>query len=427
MDIFTSFPVQLILLLIFLALSAWFSGSETALFSLSRARLLRYRDSTDKRHRAISRLMGSYSYTLIVLIFGNMLVNTALTLTSDSIFHQHLELDPVYKQIITIVFTVVILLIFGEVAPKAVALMYSHKIADHVALPVLFLRKMLFPVIYAMDKVFTFFLNRIGRQHPRALNSEEYSTYIEMSVAAGAFTPPERELLESIFGLRRIIAEDIMTARINLAPIRQNTSPTAVAARIKNKKHEFFPVITRDIDDAELILSAKKFFMLSRDKRQNWLRHCTFPAVMVPANACLTNVHETLRKAKVPAALVVDEYGRATGMISSRDIASQITGEVETMYDKAEFSIEKNSRGFWVIRGMIPLFEFEKTFEVKVPDEYESRGLNGLFGEILGQLPSVGDTIEIEDIRLTVRKVQNNLITEVKVERFKRTDTGEEK
>ena len=426
MDIFTSFPLQLILLLIFLGLSAWFSGSETALFSLSRARLLRYRDSTNKRHRAITRLMSSYSYTLIILIFGNMLVNTALTLTSDSLFNQHLELDPVYKQVITIVFTVVVLLIFGEVAPKAVALMYSHKIADAVALPVLFLRKMLFPLIYVMDKVFTFFLNRIGRQHPRALDSDEYSTYIEMSVAAGAFSPPERELLESIFGLRRIIAEDIMTARINLAPVRQSTSPKAVAARIKDKKHEFFPVVTKDLDDAELILSAKKFFMLSPEKRENWFKYCTFKAVMVPANACLTNVHETLRKADVPAALVVDEYGRATGMISSRDIASQITGEVETMYDKAEFSIEKSRKGVWIIRGMIPLFELEKTFEVKVPEEYESRGLNGLFAEILGKLPDVGDTIEVEDIRLTAIKIKSKLVMEVKVQKIEKTDTGGE-
>ena len=111
------------------------------MFSLSRARLLRYKDSTDRRHRAISRLMSSYSYTLIVLIFGNMLVNTALTLTSDSIFTSNLELDPVYKQLLPLLFTVVVLLIFGEVAPKAVALMYSHKIADSVALSVLFLRR----------------------------------------------------------------------------------------------------------------------------------------------------------------------------------------------------------------------------------------------------------------------------------------------
>ena len=198
MDIFGNIFIQILLLLIFLALSAYFSGSETALFSLSRARLLRYKDSTNRQHKAISKLMGTYSYTLIVLILCNMLVNIALTLSSDNLFHQHLELSPLYKQTITIAFAVTVLLLFGEVAPKTIALMYSHRIADNVALPVLFLRKLLFPLIWVMDKVFASILNRIGRQTPEPLNSEEYSTYIEMSVAVGAFIQSERELLESI-------------------------------------------------------------------------------------------------------------------------------------------------------------------------------------------------------------------------------------
>ncbi|MCK4982678.1 MAG: DUF21 domain-containing protein, partial [Victivallaceae bacterium] len=210
MDIFNNIFVLLILLLTFLGLSAWFSGSETALFSLSRARLLSYKESLNRRHKAVYKLMSNYSYTLIVLIFCNMLANIAVTLTGDSLFHRHLQLDPVYEQIITIVFAVMVLLLFGEVAPKTIALMYSHRIADSVALPLLFLRKLLFPLIWAMNKVSVLIFNWIGQQKPKALNSEEYSLYIEMSAAAGAFSQPERELLESVFELRRIIAEEIM-------------------------------------------------------------------------------------------------------------------------------------------------------------------------------------------------------------------------
>jgi len=301
MDIFNNIFVLLILLLTFLALSAWFSGSETALFSLSRARLLSYKESLNRRRKAVYKLMSNYSYTLIVLIFCNMLVNTALTLTSDSLFHQHLQLNPVYEQLITIVFAVIVLLLFGEVAPKTIALMYSHRIADSVALPILFLRKLLFPLVWMMNKIFSSILDRIGRQKPRALNSEEYSSYIEMSVAAGAFSQPERELLESVFELRRIIAEEIMTARVNLAPIRANTSPDAIAERIKKKKQEFYPIISKDIDDAELLLSAKDFFIISPEERCEWQKYSTFPAIFIPANVNLTQVLKTLNKKKVPA------------------------------------------------------------------------------------------------------------------------------
>ena len=418
MDIFSNIFVQIILLITFVSLSAVFSGSETALFSLSRARLLRYKDSSDRHQQAVHKLMSTYSYTLITLIFSNMLVNTAVTLTSDSIFHQQLQLSPVAEQIISIVFAVVVLLLFGEVAPKTVALLYSHRIADAVAIPVLYLRKFLFPLIWVMDKFFTMVLNRIGRRTPEALNSEEYSSYIEMSVAAGAFSQPERKLLESVFELRQLIAEEVMSPRVDLAPLREKTLPEDIAKRIKEKKQEFYPIIKKDIDDSELLLSAKDFFLTPVEKRNEWKKNSTFPAILIPANVSLTQVLKTLRKEKVPAALVVDEYGRSTGMISVRDIYTQLTGEVETIYDQAEYSLEEADDNAWIIKGMIPLFELEEAFNIEIPEKYESNGLNGLFGEILGRLPLVGDYLEIDAIKITVQKVLHRRAIKMKVERL---------
>ena len=418
MEIFGNIFVLSILILVFLSLSAWFSGSETALFAISRARLLSYKESSNHRYKAVYTLMHSYGYTLIVLIFGNMLVNTALTLSSESLFRENLQLNPVYEQIITIVFSVVVLLLFGEVAPKTVALMYSHQIAEHVALPVLVLRRLLFPLVWISDKFFMLILNWMGRKNPRALNSEEYSSYIEMSVAAGAFSQPEQELLESVFELHRIIAEEVMTARVNLASLRANTPPDEITKRIKEKKQEFYPVINNDIDDSEAILSAKDFFLLQPDELCEWQKHSTFPAIMIPANVTLTKVLKTLNREKAPAALVVDEYGRTIGMISVKDVYTQLIGEVETIYDKAEYSLEQTGPAAWTIKGMMPLFELEEAFEIEVPEQYESNGLNGLFGEILGRLPLVGDSIEIGDVRLTAQKLAHCRVTEVKAERF---------
>ncbi len=418
MEIFNNIFVQIILLLTFVSLSAVFSGSETALFSLSRARLLSYKESSDRNHKAVYKLMSSYSYTLITLIFCNMLVNTAVTLTSDSLFHQQLQLNPVTEQIITVAFAVGVLLLFGEVAPKTVALLYSHTIADRVAVPIMYLRKFLFPLIWVMEKFFALILNWIGRKKPEALNSEEYSTYIEMSVAAGAFSQPERKLLESVFELRQLIAEEVMTARIDLVPIRAKTPPEAIAERIKEKKQEFYPVITKDIDDSELLLSTKDFFLTAPDKRDEWQKHSAFPAILIPANVSLTQVLKTLKKENVPAALVVDEYGRTIGMISIKDIYIQLVGEVETIYDQAEYSLEQAEDNTLIIKGMIPLFELEDAFNIKIPEEYESKGLNGLFGEILGCLPVAGDYIELDGIRVTVQKISHCRATRFKVERL---------
>ena len=420
------FVIQIILIIFFLILSACFSGSETALFSLSRARLLSYKESNDPRHKAISKLMTSYSYTLILLIFCNMLVNTALTLVTDKFFHSQLDLDPVYEQIITIVFAVVVLLIFGEVVPKTVSLLYSHKITNAVAIPILYLRKALFPIIWIMDKFFSAILNWIGRKKTRALNSEEYESYIEISAAAGAFSKSEQELLTSVFNLRDHIAEEVMTARVNLSPIWVTTPHHDVAKRTKRKKQEFYPVVTKDIDDSERILSTKEFFFIPPEERSEWLERSTFPATMIPANVSLTKVLNTLKSENVPAALVIDEYGRTIGMISARDIYTLLVGEVETVYDKAEYSLEQTGAESWIIKGMIPLFELEEAFEIKIPEEYESNGLNGLFCEILGRLPRLGDSIRIHNIKLVAEKISHRRVTEIAVYKDKIYSEDEE-
>jgi putative hemolysin len=316
------------------------------------------------------------------------------------------------------------LLLFGEVAPKTVALIYSHRIADIVALPTLYLRKLLFPVIWLMNKGFAAILNLIGHQKPRALTSEEYSTYIEMSADAGAFSKAEKDLLGSVFELRQIIAEEVMTPRVNLAPIRANTHPEQIAARIKEKKMEFYPIISKDIDDSDIILAAKDFFLLPREKRKNWLKECTFQATLIPANVGLTQVLRTLQHEKVPAALVVDEYGRTVGMISMKDVYIQLVGEVETIYDKAEFNLKQLNENTWQITGMMPLFELEEAFGIEVTDIYESNSLNGLFGEVLGRLPANGDSIEIENIKLSVQKIFHKRVVEVQVTKLGNSSQG---
>ncbi|MBU8901695.1 MAG: hypothetical protein KOO69_03055, partial [Victivallales bacterium] len=223
---------------------------------------------------------------------------------------------------------------------------------------------------------------------------------------------------ESVFELRQLTAEELMSARVDLAPIRVNTPQDAIAERIKEKKQEFYPIITKDIDDSELLLSAKDFFLTAADKRDDWQKNSTFPAILIPANVRLTQVLKTLKKEQVPAALLIDEYGRSIGMISIRDIYTQLTGEVETIYDQAEYSLEEADNNVWIIKGMIPLFELEDAFNIDIPEEYESKSLNGLFGEILGRLPMLGDYLELDGIKITVQKLSHRRATELKVERL---------
>ncbi|QSH41637.1 hemolysin family protein [Lentisphaerota bacterium ZTH] len=410
--------INLILLLVCITLSAIFSCSETALFSLSRARLLSYRSDTSRQRQAIVKLMKTYQFTLIGIVFGNILVNTGLTLANDAIFASFKHFSPVMQKVITISFSVVVLLIFGEIAPKTVALIYAEPISDKVALPILFLRKLLFPIIWVTDTFFNLILDFIGRRKHAALTPDEYSSYLEMSASAGAFTKKELALLESAFQLREITAEEIMTGRIDLVTVNTEMSPAEIKALIRKEKREFYPVITNDIDDSERLLSAKDFFLHSAVERNSWDENCSFPAEFIPANSNLTMVLNTMRTKNISAALVVDEYGRTTGLISIKEIYAQLTGDVETVYEQPDFSIKKTAENEWLIEGMMPLFTLEETLKLEIPEEFESSTVNGLFCELTGKIPVAGDEAKVDGIAMRAEAVSKRRVIKLLIRKL---------
>ncbi|MCP3965937.1 MAG: HlyC/CorC family transporter [Lentisphaerae bacterium] len=410
--------INFILLFVCITLSAIFSCSETALFSLSRARLLSYKSDASKQRQAIVKLMKTYQFTLIGIVFGNILVNTGLTLSNDAIFASFKNFSPILQKVITISFSVVVLLIFGEIAPKTIALIYAEPISEKIALPILYLRKLLFPIIWVTDKFFNIILNLIGRKTHEALTPEEYSSYLEMSASVGAFTRKELALLESAFQLREITAEEIMTCRIDLVNVNKTMSPEEVGKIIREEKREFYPVINKDIDDTECLLSAKKFFLNSVDERQAWDKTCSFNTEFIPANSNLTLALNTMRSKNISAALVVDEYGRTTGLISLKEIYAQLTGDVETVYNQPEYSIEKTDKNEWLVQGMMPLFALEETLKIEIPEEFESSTVNGLFCELAGKIPVAGDEANVDGIIMHAEAISRRRVIKIRVKKL---------
>ncbi|MFA7231119.1 MAG: hemolysin family protein [Victivallaceae bacterium] len=422
--------INLILLLLLVLLSAFFSGAETALFSLSRARLLSYRKDRSPTRQAIVKLLNSYHHTLIALNLGNMLVNIGISITDNNLINGFSGLNPILRTILSVVVSVILLLLLGEVTPKAIALIYAESLSDRIALPVLYFKKIMFPLIWLSNKFFAIAINLLGRKKNVPLTPDEYSTYLEMSTASGAFSREEHELLKAAFELRELEIREIMTGRVEIINLNKSTSPEEIVSIIRTERHEFYPVIDQDIDDAEFILSAKDFFLMSKTERPEWFSankdKCLFNTVFIPINATLTLALAAMHEKQVQAALTVDEYGRIAGMITVKDIYSELTGDLEIIYDAPDYNVHKLPNNTWLIDGMMPLFMFEELTGVKIPEEFESNTLNGFFCEEFGGIPQPGDEITVNGMKLRAEKISHHRVLRILAEKLPEREAGED-
>jgi magnesium and cobalt exporter, CNNM family len=411
--------IQITVLLLLIALSAFFSGSETALFSLSRARLLSYRNDPRKVRQAIVALLDSYQKTLIVIIMGNMFVNIGISLINNQLI-KAIGLGSIMTAVISIFIAVVVLLIFGEVTPKTIALVNSERISAWSAMPLLYLCRILYPLIAVADWLFSIVLNLLGRGDTHPLSHDEYASYIELAAIGGAFSHDEQLLLKKALELRETSVAELLTPRVNINTVNHQLTENDVKAKIIEFKQPFIPIISQDIDDTEFLLESKEFFWLSEEERKTWTTAaCRFPAVFMPLQCSLVQALRKMRTAEVPALLVVDEFGRTAGMITAKIIYSEMVGQIHFDYEDTVLEPEQIADKCWRISGNDSITVFNELTGQDVPDDCESNTMNGMFADILGRIPQSGDTITIDGVTLKAEKVEQHCVKHLTMEVFK--------
>ncbi|NOY76173.1 MAG: HlyC/CorC family transporter [Kiritimatiellaeota bacterium] len=404
------------LFILLLAGSAFFSGAETALFSLSRARLLSWRNEKRKRRWLAAELMeNGYNRTLIVLILGNMFMNAALTITDDEII-SGLGLPGVAQALLSIFTTTVFLLVLGEMTPKTIALMFPEKISESISAIVSFARTVLHPLVWILERMFSLILDVLGRKESEPLRHEEYSSYLDMAQSVGAFSGEETELISNALLMRDRKVAFVMTSRVDIPVVRKYDSAENVVEIIRGSSELFYPVIKEDIDDCGMLLAARDFFMLAVDERREWLEKATIPAVFLPENASLTQAIREMRELQSPSALVTDEYGGVTGMVRAKRIHEELVGDLSSEFEDDEPEITASGAASWLASGTLPLEELSEETGVDV-DVSASNTLNGLFSELSGRIPEKGDTVEFEGLTLAVLETRNNRIVKMEITR----------
>lgn len=428
MSMMTILLLELIVFFLLLLCSAFFSSAEMALFSLSRAKVLSYRKDPSKVRRRIYFLMDDYHRTLITIILGNMFVNSCISMLNEEMLAK-LALGPLETTLLSAFTGIVVLLLFGEITPMTIAYVHCDAWASKVATPIYFFRKALHPVTRVVGFVCDRILDLLGRKPGEVLTDEEYLSYLDSCAERGAFTGEEVRLLKETFSLRGKTVDEIMRSRVDLVHVNYSTPPEGVLEAIRRGRQAYMPVGDEDLDTVDALFSSVDFFNLPSAERTRWRESGILrKAVFLPESCTLIKALHTLHEKKIPAALVADEYGGVSGMLTIQDIYSELAGKSVELTEQAEWQAIRLNADSWVFDGLAPLdFVRENSDwdDCNLDGEFDSSTLSGLFCEAFGALPQINDSIHIgEDVELKALAVSKNRVTKVLVH-LEKTDGSE--
>lgn len=402
--------IQLFSLLILVFLSAFFSSAETALTTVNRVRLKALADEGNKHAQTAMDILDKYGKMLSAILIGNNIVNlTASSLMTIVAMKIRLSVG-----IATGILTVVIL-IFGEIVPKNMAMIYSEKLALFYAVLIAGLMKVMTPVIFVVDKLSGGIMKllHIDTSKKTAMTEVELRTYVEVSHEDGVIESEEREMIYNVFDFSDALAKDIMIPRIDMVTVSEDAGYEEVMALFKECMYTRIPVFREDKDNIIGMINIKDFILV--EERE----HFSISSIMRQAYYTYefkktADLLIEMREKRANVSFVLNEYGATVGMITLEDLLEEIVGEIRDEYDEDEEElIQKVEERTYLVEGSMKLSDInDELGTLLASEDYDSIG--GLIIENLDRLPEDGETIVTDqDVTLQVKGISQNRIVKV--------------
>lgn len=407
--------IELIVIIVGVIGSAFFSSSETALTSLNVFKIRQMEENGVENSSLVRKLTDDIGKVLTTILIGNNIVNIATT-TVATIFFTDL-FGPSGAIISTIVLTLTIL-IFGEVTPKNIASSSSEKVALKVAKPIKFFDFILKPMSFFLQAI-TNFLTRllIGENAKKGdlVTEEDLKTIVDVSEEQGVINDQESEIINNVFEFGDSDVEDIMTARTNMEAIAVDMEDRELKDFLKNCKHSRIPVYGKSIDNIIGILHMKDIVaFIAEDKALN-IEEMVRPAFYVYDNMHIFDLFKSMRGENVSLAIVIDEYGGTSGIVTIEDIVEELVGEIEDEYDTHLESILKINDKEYLVNPSIHINDFNDYFDTDLA-QIKNDSIGGFLIDKIGRIPKLGDSIEEEGIKITVVQINRYKLEMLKVE-----------
>ena len=405
--------MQLIALIILVLLSAFFSSAETSLTTVNRVRLKTLAEEGNRRAKTALEVLDKYGKMLSAILIGNNIVNlSASALATTLAIHIHFTVG-----IATAILTVVIL-IFGEIVPKNMAMINSEKMALLYASMISGLMKLLTPLIFVIDSLAKGIMKlfRVDADKKTAMTENELRTYVEVGHEDGVIESEEREMIYNVFDFGDAVAKDVMIPRIDMVTVDKEATYEEVMEVFKDCMYTRIPVFEEDKDNIIGLINIKDFILVE-DKAKFKISDILRQAYYTYEFKKTADLLVEMRQKCFNVAFVLNEYGGTAGMITLEDLLEEIVGEIRDEYDSDEEQlIQKMQDRTYLVEGSMKLSDINDGLGTDLQSEdYDSIG--GLIIEHLDRVPEDGAQIVTDQgILLHVQGVSQNRILKVIME-----------
>ncbi len=425
-----SAAIQIIVLIILLFGSAFFSSAETSLTTVNRIKIRSLAEEGNKRAKMVIKITDDSSRMLSAILIGNNIVNLSASSLTTTIAY-NLSNGASAIAIATGILTLLIL-IFGEITPKTAATIHAEKLALSYAYPIRFIMIILTPVSFIINVLSRgiLFLLRIDPDAKlNTMTENELRTIVDVSHEDGVIEEEEKEMIYNVFDLGDAKAKDVMVPRVNVTFADVDSTYEELLSIFREDKFTRLPVYEETTDNVIGTINMKDLLLFDNTKEFH-IRDILREAYFTHEHKSISELLVEMRQASLNIAIVLDEYGETAGLITLEDILEEIVGEIRDEYDEneEEFFKQINEREF-IVEGSMNLDDLNDRIDLHLESEdYDSLG--GYIIEHLDRLPDIKDEVVTEDgVRMVVDSLDKNRIEKVHIylpEDFYKEETSED-
>lgn len=426
--------VNILILVVLLILSAYFSSAETALTTVNKIRLRALAEEKNKAAKRVLKLIEDPSKMLSAVLICNNIVNLSASSISTSYAfsickRMGLEDSTSLGAGIATGILTVLILIFGEITPKNLATKNAERMSLLYSRSILFITHLLTPIIFVVNQIarfFLFILHVDTSEGSSGITEDELRTFVDVSHEEGVIESEERQMITNIVDFGDSLAKDVMIPRMDIAMVEANISYEDLLTEFTENKFARLPVYEETIDNIIGIINLKDFVFYKGDKENLNIKSLIREAHMTYEYKNVAELFMEMQKDSIPMTIVLDEYGALAGLITIEDLIEEIVGELRDEYDTdEEDEIQLLHESVYKVLGSTPLDDIAETLDIPLEsDDYDS--IAGHVINLLQHFPNVGETAEDSYATYTVLKVDGNRIDKLKLELKPRNEDEDE-
>ncbi len=407
---------RLFILVLLFGLSAFFAACEAAFFSLNQAQLASFRERKGHTGALVASLLDKPKELLITIYIGNELVNIAISALMTSLA---LHLFGNAGVAVAIGVGTFLILLFGEIIPKSLSLTFSERFALLAALPLSWFALLVQPIQRRLTRLAGRLVSLFGispaEEPPSPISDLEFRTMVEMGEGHGVVEAQEREMIHNVIEFGEKTVGEVMTPKIDMFTLRCDEKMEDILPKIVENFYSRVPVFDKDGETVLGILFTKdlnRFKHLPSEKFN--LKNILHPVVFVPETKKLNEMLEEFKKLKRHMAIVLDEYGSVTGLVTLEDILEELVGEIDSEMRREELPITQVAKNQYQLKATLPISEFNEQFGCTLPNG-DITTIGGFVFSLFGRVPRSGESISFENFQFQVEKMKGSRILSLRL------------